>query len=746
LKNLLNELKRRNVFKVAVLYAVTGWLILQAADVLLDLFGIPDWGMKLIAVLLALGFLPAVIISWVYEMTPEGIKKEADVDRSQSVTDQTGAKINFVIAGLLAITVGLLAYEQWAPGDKMGSEQISQAKSDPSPDQPAPVADPEPAAETPEPEGPSLAVLPFKNMSSDPEQEFFSEGLSDTLIHVLAQIKDLKVAARTSSFAFKDKEIDVRDIAGQLGVAAVLEGSVQKAGTQMRIIAQLIDAADGTHLWSGTFDRSTDNIFAIQDEIAQEVVKALKITLLSEEESRLANRHQPTLEAYEQFLLGRKEMAKRLSATLEQAQAHFQKAVELDPEYALAYVNLGDSIWLQQEHGEVSTAEAMALVEPIYAKALALQPDLGELQASLGMQAFNRNENDAGHQYFQRAIELSPNYATAYHWYAIHLDQEGKLEEAYQTMLTALELDPLSDIVRTNLIGYLRELGDIEASDRLLDEGLERSPEFTNYHVAKGAFLMVEGKMGEAIRWIRHANEIDPGKVQNLSFECSLLFQMPDPTAGQTCAENLYRNYPEKESAVIQKMVVMMRQQDFDGAIQFAQKYMEGKPAGGATAVQDASYYAHFLAGRWLDAKSLLAELNPELLDPSGAKVHRANYDAAIDLAYIYLQTDKANQAAELIKQTWPFLKEGERFTGIGFWIEDVRLHAMEGNLEQAKQMLAEAIEMGWRGGWYHSLFLDPVLRPLHQDPEYQELVAIVETDMQAQQQWLSEHADEPVM
>ncbi|MDX1572280.1 MAG: hypothetical protein R3200_17495, partial [Xanthomonadales bacterium] len=309
--DLLTELKRRNVFKIGVLYVVTGWLLLQAGDVLFALLGLPDWTLKLVLGFLLLGFPVALVFSWIYELTPEGIKREKDVDRTQSITPETGQKINIAIGAGLALAIGLLLYQQFGPQRTApASEPIATATPPP---RPAPDLDTTaPALET----EPSVAVLPFVNMSSDTEQEYFADGLSDTLMHMLSQVGGLKVAARTSSFAFKGQAINVEEIARELKVATLLEGSVQKAGDRVRVIAQLVDASDGAHLWSANFDRELKDIFAIQDEIAHEVVSALKVALLDEDETQLRERYQPSLEAYEQLILGRQEVEKRTAEAL----------------------------------------------------------------------------------------------------------------------------------------------------------------------------------------------------------------------------------------------------------------------------------------------------------------------------------------------------------------------------------------------------------------------------------------------
>ncbi|MDH3902866.1 MAG: hypothetical protein OES90_06560, partial [Xanthomonadales bacterium] len=267
------ELKRRNVFKVAVAYIIVAWLLLQVSDTLVPALHLPEWFNSGVAFVLIIGFPIAMIFAWAFEMTPEGIKKEKDVDRSQSITNVTSQKLNNVIIGVLVLALVYFAIDKFilAPGRTLpGSDQISQQASDHTAEtnEKSALTPVEVTPDSIEANNKSIAVLPFVNMSSDPEQEYFSDGLSEELLNLLVKIPELHVAARTSSFSFKGQSIEIPEIASRLNVDHVLEGSVRKSGNQLRITAQLIQADNGYHLWSETYDRQLDNIFQIQDEIA----------------------------------------------------------------------------------------------------------------------------------------------------------------------------------------------------------------------------------------------------------------------------------------------------------------------------------------------------------------------------------------------------------------------------------------------------------------------------------------------
>jgi len=272
-----SELRRRNVFRVGIAYSIATWALLQIVDVIAPMFELPDWAPKLIFVILAVGFVPALIFAWAFELTPEGLKHERDVNREESITGDTGRKLDFIIIGVLALAIALLLVDRYI------------GTSTPEPHQVA-----EEAGEK------SIAVLPFVNMSSDAEQEFFSDGITEEILNSLASVKELKVAGRTSSFAFKGQSDDLRKIGDTLGVEHILEGSVRKSGTKVRITAQLIQVEDGFHMWSETYDRELTDIFKIQDEIAEQILVALRARLLDEQLEAIAS--QPTSpEAYDRY-------------------------------------------------------------------------------------------------------------------------------------------------------------------------------------------------------------------------------------------------------------------------------------------------------------------------------------------------------------------------------------------------------------------------------------------------------------
>ena len=325
------ELKRRNVVRVGIAYVVIGWVLAQVAEFAFENFGAPDWVLKTVVTLLLLGLPLALFFAWAFEMTPEGIKREEDVDRSQSITASTGRKLNYVIIAALVIALG---HSWW-------SRQAAEAPT--SPETPAVVAE-EASVEDKAPDLRSIAVLPFVNMSSDQAQEWFSDGLTEEILNALARTPDLLVAARTSSFKYKNSDEDIPTIAAALGVAHILEGSVRSARDRLRVTAQLIRASDGFHLWSQTYDREPEDVIRIQEDIALEIAKALETAMDPEALARMVSSGTSSVPAYNAYLEGLAANASTLSTadvyTFLRARDAYERAIELDPEFSFAYWEL----------------------------------------------------------------------------------------------------------------------------------------------------------------------------------------------------------------------------------------------------------------------------------------------------------------------------------------------------------------------------------------------------------------------
>ena len=438
--SLFNELKRRNVIRVAIAYIAGAWLLTEVSGTLFPAFGIPDWGVRFVVIVLALGLLPALIISWAYELTPEGLKREKDVVRDASITHLTAKRLDGITIGLIVVALAfIMADRMWlsprlavhpAPTTEVVTDNVQ--------------------ASEPEPQHPpnSIAVLPFVNMSSDPEQEYFSDGISEELLNLLSKIPEMRVIARTSSFAYKGKDVKITDVARELNVGHVLEGSVRKAGNQVRITAQLIRTSDSSHLWSETYDRNLDNIFTIQDEIADAVVRQLRITLLGDTPKTSAVHP----EAYALFLQARHFGNLGTNAGRQQAAEFLQQALAIDPDYSMAWSELGRNWQNKASADQVNEEEGYAKSLQAHNKALKLDPNNAVAYSRLGFDRLH-HEGDlpAAAMLFEQALALEPGNAVVLANAASLALTLGRTEQAVTLREYAQQLDPLSSATSMGL-------------------------------------------------------------------------------------------------------------------------------------------------------------------------------------------------------------------------------------------------------------------------------------------------------
>jgi len=450
-KGFFGELKRRNVYKVAVAYAVVSWLLIQIATQVFPFLEIPNWVVRLVIVLVAVGFPIALVIAWAFELTPEGIKRTEDVDRSAGHVSKSRSWIYIAVIAA-AFSIGLFFIGRYS-APRTFSEQREQ-----------------PPATAGSPLQKSIAVLPLLNESGDPRDEYFSDGLSEELIAALAQIRELKVIGRSSSFRFKDRNEESKTIGEKLGVSTLLEGTVRKQGDRVRIVAELVNVADGIELWTRTFDRELKDIFAVQEEIARAVAESLKVTLLGSDERSTTKPATTNTEAHNAYLQGHFYFQRRNLEDYRKAVGYFDQAIRLDRDYALAYAERSEAWTFVRDLSNQSQKEAGAKAVSDAEKAVAIDPNLAEARAALGWARFFIEwKFGEGLRELNRARELSPANPTANGVLARVVVYLGQLEEAEKQARQAVELDPLAYIPHGNLARVLfaeGKLDDAEASAR----------------------------------------------------------------------------------------------------------------------------------------------------------------------------------------------------------------------------------------------------------------------------------------
>jgi len=450
--SLIAELKRRNVFRVGAAYAIMAWLLVEVASVVLPALHLPGWTLTFLIIVILAGFPLVLIFAWAFELTPDGIKREKDLDPAQSIARHGGRKLDFIMIGALVLALGYVLWERQPP--QRESEALNAAEA---------------AAAK------SIAVLPFVNMSDDPANEYFSDGISEELLNALAKVPELSVAARTSSFRFKGQDLGVGEIAEILNVAHVLEGSVRKAGNRVRITAQLIRADSGFHIWSATYDRTLDDIFAVQEEIARAIVDALKTKLGLRGGKLLAYAGTENVEAYNLYLRGRYltlgEGAEAVAAGIKSLEA----ALRLDPGFARAWANLAVAYGIYNEFNP-DMKDAFALADQAADEALALDASLALAHSVKAGLHLNKLEWRLAGEAFEHAVTLEPNEPTIRDWYSQYLFIVGDFETALRQSEEALRLDPGSRFPWFQL-GFLHySMGDVEAGLKVFKQAIETDP------------------------------------------------------------------------------------------------------------------------------------------------------------------------------------------------------------------------------------------------------------------------------
>jgi TolB-like protein/Flp pilus assembly protein TadD len=464
---LFAELRRRNVFRVGAAYVVIGWLLLQVADVLLDNFGAPDWAFKSFAALLILGLPLALFFAWAFELTPDGVKRTEDVVQSESVTPSTGKRIDrLIVIGLLAVISILVVERVWFAGSGRDSAADSAVDSS-AVAAPGQTDDGRRPDALPAAEKESIAVLPFASMSADPEQEFFADGITEDILTRLAAVGELRVISRTSIMRYKGSDKSLPEIAAELGVSHVLEGSVRRAGNRVRITGQLIRAADDAHLWAESFDRELADIFAVQTEIAGHIVEALALQLTEGERERLAQRGTDNAVAYEHYLLGRAQLNESASdvgeyvASLGHAEARFRAALEQDPDYADAWAGLArTSLWRLWAEPEQADANYQAAVDAAR-RAIRLAPESATGYVLLGQAYQARGLGEAAAEQFQLAAEVEPESAHVLSAQAGIRRSEGRMADAVRLLRRAVRIEPGDANLQDNLAVTESRIGEL---------------------------------------------------------------------------------------------------------------------------------------------------------------------------------------------------------------------------------------------------------------------------------------------
>jgi len=721
-----NELKRRNVIKVVVAYIVTSWLVAQVAQLAAESFGAPDWVMKMFITLLALGFPIAIIFSWAFEMTPEGIKKERDVDRSQSITNVTGQKLNYTIIGLLVVALGYFAYDKFLLTPTAG-ENANVAES-----------------EQTQNSGPrTIAVLPFVNMSEDKGNEYFSDGLTEELLNILAKIKELHVAGRTSSFAFKGKEDDLRIIGEKLNVSTILEGSVRKDDkrNRVRITAQLINVENGFHLWSETFDRELDDIFVIQEEVAREVAKALRVTLLGEEAEQVSHIATTGFNAYDIYLRGLQNLNEYSYASLNRATNDFQRALTLDPTYTPAQLGLIRTWQSLADTGAITRKEAADRSLPLLTLILQHEPDNADVHVLMAWVQVFQKDREAAEASYREALSKNSRNVAALIELGGFLRNRERVDEGMEYILRAAQIEPYSVPVQWELCWSYMWLQNLPGALKACGQIREISPDNPMGYYGTSLAYHLSGDIAQAIFWDTQAHEYDPDDYELTAELSSQWLNLGDLEMAEYWMEVTNTLGADQVKPIAAKVVLLQYREQTGLAAELAataldrESRMFSRNRIRRAFVSDALKQGNHQAA--LDA--YIIDNAAIFEDPMELDLERNSWSVGdwIEIAQIMKSSDLTSRKAETILQTVESILQ-DADPKVTPWLADLNWAALKntrGDKEAALQHLRDAFDNGFRHYWRSQIQHWFVLESLHNEPGYRELIAMFEEDMERQRE-----------
>ena len=728
--SLFAELKRRNVFRVGIAYAVTSWLLIQVSDILLDSIGAPPWVLQTLFVVLAVGFVIALFFAWAFELTPEGVKRESEVDRSQSITHVTGQKLNYTIIALLVLALGYFAWDKFV---------VQPGRTAPEPG----VADT--AKVAPVEETHSIAVLPFVNMSEDAANEYFSDGLSEEVLNILAKIKEMRVAGRTSSFAFKGKNDDLRTIGEKLNVQSILEGSVRKdeARNRVRITAQLVNVKDGYHLWSETYDRDLDDIFAIQEEIARKVADALKVTLLGEDEARIAAQAVTDLSAYDLYLRGLEQLNKFSFSALSEARTIFAQAIEKDPNYIPARLKLAQA-WLDLAYtGAATNAEAVAAAEPLLNSILENDPANAEAHVLMARILREKEDDNSIEQELKLALDSDPRNVQALRHMGRFLYFAGNdAQKGLEYILEAERIDPYSVDTLWDLMGFYAFTGQPEKTLPYAQRTAEIQPENPNRYWGPGMAYMLSGQLATSLEYQVKAAAVDPDDPELPAGIAAVWLDLGDPEQAEHWAQLADELGADQPSPIVTRVQLYQYREQLGLAADMAKRALDRSldNRAGSNGVLRRIYIANVV--RQGDIQQAidfyLTQLPGAFATPMDVNPDsRRNSSQLLEIAVLLQMQDPASErAAQLIDAAEQKMKlVDERIIPWQRALDRASIAAARNDRQAALEQLRQAYALGMRVRWRTLLFSSIALNGLQNEPDFKNLVAMLEADMEQQRE-----------
>jgi TolB-like protein len=691
----LSELRRRNVLRVAAAYALVAWIIIEAGSVLLPTFGASEGVFQVYAIIVLIGFFVAVVLAWIFEITPEGVKLDRDIERHDRADTRSKSAMNYLIIGLLAVALGVSITFN-VTGIRNGDPAVQEAVA----------------------EKPAIAVLPFTSLSNEPDNAVFADGIHGDILTQLANIGSCKVISRPSVMEYRNTTKNVRQIGEELNVGTILQGTVQRVGDNVRINVQLVDAKNDVNIWAESYDRqlTAHNIFDIQSDISSAIAVAMEAELTPAEQVRIATRPTADLRAYSAYVSGRDNLYLRRLEPLRRARESFEKAIAYDPNYAAAYAGLAESVLLlENNHQDLPQDEAFEIARQNLDKALELDPDLadayavkGLLESKVWQQTRIGPGNVEAEAAFRRAIELNPNHASAYMWFASLRDGEERDDEAIELFQRSMELDPLGRVPYTNLPTLYAQRGKNDEAIRLWLEAMQIHPEWPMPRQFLALHLAGLGRLDESMAWTERAVELSGDQVPAL-FNVRMFVAFGDMERAAELVQTLPDDHP---FAKYIDGVLLLLDADFRGALDFFSAMADSAelsdanqfPAGAAAQLA-------IMLGDFERAREFVFLDEPILREDTELQIDKFTIPSIIRLAYISQREGDRAYAQKLLLAALPVVREQPRMGWFGQGIHEVRILALLGRKDDALGALRSLIDDG---------FTEPVLTDLWslgQDP-----------------------------
>jgi TolB-like protein/Tfp pilus assembly protein PilF len=709
--SVLTELNRRKVLRTVGAYAVAVFVVLQLMDAAVEPLRLPDWLPTLVVIVLILGFPLVFILAWHFDITSEGIKKTQSA--SLMTRAQNALLFSMMMLGVFGLGYGFYGY-------------YSNVFTDSAPTGIQTLAAQQRAFVAPQN---SIAVLPFSDLSEDRSQGYFSDGIAEEILNVLAKVKGLHVAARTSSFAFRAPDKDIREIGRLLNVSTVLEGSVRKSGDRIRLTAQLINVEDGYHIWSNSYDRKLDDVFTIQDEVASAIASAL-VDSFSGLEQVPASRTQD-LAAFEAYRTGRLHWWRRSPDELQKAITLFAKALEHDPSYAPAYAAIADSWLLLSLYGNLTNMEATERAMPMIEKALEIDPESSEAFAALGLARWRIGQRDAAESALRQAIKLNDDYIPAYLWLGGLLGELGRLPEQSQILQQAMVLDPLNELLAINVAGNLSSQGDYEAGKELLQGLVALRPDSATLLRIMAVHAMNSGDLVEGWRYASQSYDLEPESPAVIETLASAWESVGATDKAERLLLDGLKIAGDNFGLQTTYCFLLIKQ----GRLEKAERLLSEQFGDSIESLpEQLQQYYYFQKGMIsLVADDLDAARNyfeNAIRDDSDQTWNGEQVMYATILSALHRKAGNTVLAEQRLVSAERSVRRA-RVNGAddaGIYYTESSIHALRGDLEAALDSLQKAYDRGFRAAWL--LEIDYRLEPLHDDPQFAAIKQQIESDI----------------